>query len=184
MNVPRLAASLLLAVSSLRAGTLNVTTPHTVKICMEVGVNAPWVVAQGAGMASQMFADIGVRIQWHHDHCNASPPGTLVVDLATEESDQLFPDALAYSHLNGVEIQVFYNRIVDAVGPRLLPRLLAHVLVHEISHMLEGISRHSAEGIMKARWDPNDFLEMSIKPLRFAPEDVELIQRGASLRPE
>jgi len=184
MNVPRLAASLLVAVSSLQAGRLNLTPPHTVKVCMEVGVNMPWVVAQGAGMASQMFADIGVRIQWHHDHCNAPPLGALVVDLATEEPAQLFPEALAYSHLNGVEIEVFYNRIVDAVGPRLLPRLLAHVLVHEISHMLEGVNRHSAEGIMKARWEPNDFLEMSIKPLRFAPEDVELIQRGVSRRPE
>ena len=184
MNVPRLAASLLVAVSSLEAGRLTPTSPHTVKICMEVGVSTPWVVAQGAGMASQMFADIGVRIQWHHDHCSASPPGTLVIDLATEEPEKLFPDALAYSHLAGVRIEIFYNRIVDAVGPRLLPRLLAHVLVHEISHMLEGVNRHSAEGIMKAHWDANDFQEMSIRPLPFAPEDVELIQRGVSRLPE
>jgi|HubBroStandDraft_2_1064218.scaffolds.fasta_scaffold398363_2 hypothetical protein len=184
MNVPRLAASLLVAVSGLHAGRLAPTTPHTVKICMEVGVSTPWVVAQGAGMASQMFADIGVRVQWQHYHCNTPPPGTLVVDLATEEPDQLFPDALAYSRLRGFEIEVFYNRIVNAVGPRLMPRLLAHVLVHEISHMLEGVNRHSAEGIMKARWDPDDFLEMSVKPLRFAPEDVELIQRGISQRSE
>jgi hypothetical protein len=184
MNVPRLAASLLLAVSSLRAGTLNVTTPHTVKICMEPSVTTPWIVAQGAGMASQMFADIGVHIQWRHEHCNAQTPGTLVVMLATEESNQLFPGALAYSRPAGTEIEVFYNRILDAAGPRLLPKLFAHVLVHEISHMLEGISRHSTQGIMKAHWDATDFQEMSMKPLPFAPEDVELIRRGISLRPE
>jgi hypothetical protein len=28
--------------------------------------------------------------------------------------------------------------------------LLAHVMAHEITHVLEGIDRHSSEGVMKA----------------------------------
>ena len=35
---------------------------------------------------------------------------------------------------------------------------------------------------MKAHWDLRDFLEMADKPLPFASEDVELIQRGIMRR--
>jgi hypothetical protein len=56
--------------------------------------------------------------------------------------------------------------------------VLAHVLVHEITHVLEGIDRHSATGIMKAHWNYNDYLEMRRKPLPFAHEDVNLIYDG------
>jgi hypothetical protein len=65
------------------------------------------------------------------------------------------------------------NANVLARVPWRVPALLAHVLAHEIAHQLEGIGRHSAEGVMKALWDERDFLEMSDKPLPFAPEDLE-----------
>jgi hypothetical protein len=32
--------------------------------------------------------------------------------------------------------------------------------------------------LMKAHWDAHDFAQMAYKPLRFAPEDIELIQLG------
>ena len=31
---------------------------------------------------------------------------------------------------------------------------------------------------MKAHWDAHDFMQMALTPLPFAPEDIELIQRG------
>jgi hypothetical protein len=62
------------------------------------------------------------------------------------------------------------------------PSVLAHVLVHEITHVLEGIDRHSATGIMKDRWDDNDYFEMRRKPLRFAQKDVDLIYDGLKVR--
>jgi hypothetical protein len=56
------------------------------------------------------------------------------------------------------------------------------VLAHEITHILQGISRHSASGVMKARWTINDFAGMSIHPLRFEEEDVDLIYEGLARR--
>jgi hypothetical protein len=50
------------------------------------------------------------------------------------------------------------------------------VLVHEVSHILEGVSRHSDSGVMKARWTGNDFA------LGFAQMDVELIHEGLDAR--
>src|ERR1022692_2423743 len=74
-----------------------------------------------------------------------------------------------------------HRRVIERVrqlhrnGTRLA---MAHVLVHEITHVLEGISRHSSTGIMKAQWNKNDFFEMRRKPLPFAQEDVNLIYDG------
>ena len=63
-----------------------------------------------------------------------------------------------------------------------LPIVLGHVLVHEITHILQGIQRHSASGVMKAYWDREDCGQMTWKPLRFEPEDVDLIYVGLARR--
>jgi hypothetical protein len=184
MNVPCVVASILLAASTLRAGKLNQPVTNTVKVCMELGVATPWIVAQGADIASRMFAEIGVGLEWRHDHCNATPAGSLVVFLSTGTPDEKFPGALGYSRPgSGDGIEVFYNRVLQALGPQRAPKLLAHVLAHEITHMLQGISRHSEDGLMKAHWAGDDFLQMSSKTLPFAPEDVQLIKNGLKARP-
>jgi hypothetical protein len=72
-------------------------------------------------------------------------------------------------------IEILYNPIrefgrYDATG-----HVLAHVLVHEITHVLEGIARHSASGIMKARWEGADYERIYFAPLPFAGEDLRLI---------
>jgi len=53
---------------------------------------------------------------------------------------------------------------------------LGHVMAHEIVHILEGVARHSSEGVMKARWSDHDCAELTSKPLPFAAEDLELIR--------
>ncbi len=60
--------------------------------------------------------------------------------------------------------------------------LLAHVMAHEITHILEGVSRHSNSGIMRALWSEDDHKMMKKHPLSFAPEDVELIRSGLAAR--
>jgi hypothetical protein len=35
---------------------------------------------------------------------------------------------------------------------------------------------------MKARWDANDYLEMTRAPLSFASEDIDLLRNGLQLR--
>ena len=78
----------------------------------------------------------------------------------------------------GVHITVFWDRVerLSRFAPPTF--VLTHVLVHEITHILQGIDRHSESGVMKARWTPEDYYAMAIKPLPFTPEDVQLIQLG------
>ena len=60
--------------------------------------------------------------------------------------------------------------------------MLAHVMVHEITHVIEGVCRHSKRGIMKAVWTDEDTRWMRARPLKFAEEDVKLIQVGLRVR--
>jgi hypothetical protein len=132
--------------------------------------------------ASEMFAEIPVRIDWSSGRsCQAS--GVIHIHLKDRTPEGLQPGALAYAlPYEGTYIELFYDRIKSTVGPSTLPHLLAHVLVHEITHILQGVARHSETGVMKAHWTPTDYLEMEIHPLHFAPEDVQLIQASLKQR--
>jgi hypothetical protein len=87
---------------------------------------------------------------------------------------------MAFAQLQeAVHIVVLYDRIQKSAGdPTQASALLAHVMTHEITHLLQGVSRHSETGVMKAHWDKHDLAQMAYKPLPFAPEDIDLIQHG------
>ncbi len=55
-------------------------------------------------------------------------------------------------------------------------------MVHEITHILQRIDRHSAEGIMNARWTRQERSALERRPLQFTDEDVRLIYRGMDAR--
>jgi hypothetical protein len=132
-------------------------------------------------LASDMFAGIGVRIDWRSGQPTASSPhGAIAIELVTETPGTFLPGALAYAQpYEGVHIQVFYDRIKYKPAPA---ELLAHVMVHEITHVLQGISRHSDSGVMKANWSGDDFQRMRYKALPFAEEDAVLTHRGLKAR--
>jgi hypothetical protein len=131
-----------------------------------------------------MFARIGVRIEWRDT--GSCPIGVGAIQVRLSYNPSKFTSvgsALAFALPHQGTIVVFPDRVRESGrSHREGPSLMAHVLVHEITHVLEGITRHSATGIMKARWDDNDYFEMSCKPLGFAQEDVELIYAGLKVR--
>ena len=64
----------------------------------------------------------------------------------------------------------------------MVPILLAHVPAHEIAHILQGVSRHSASGVMKAGFGAADHNKMKRKGLGFTNEDIDLIHIGLDKR--
>jgi hypothetical protein len=154
-----------------------------VMICTQNGVIAPGV-DHAQFIASRMFDSIGVRLEWRGDprDCAASLNQTIVVSYSNMTPASLLPGAPAYAlPYEGVHIEVFCDRMHTANGD-LPPNLLAHVLVHEITHILEGISRHSASGVMKARWTNADLAEMLRTSLSLTEEDVVLIHQSLDAR--
>jgi hypothetical protein len=142
------------------------------------------VETQAQGLAKEMFATIGIRLDWRI----GEPPRTqsaqhIFIEFVTHTPANLRPRALAEAlPYEGVHIRVFYDRVWSQARS-LRAVLLAHVLVHEITHVLQGIDRHSDSGVMKAVWTGEDYSEMRVGALPFAPEDVELIQLGLARRP-
>ena len=152
-----------------------------VTVCMERGSDLLTVVTARA-IASKMFAGIGVAIHWHPglDGC---PSQSIKISLSQTTPKSERPGVYAYAlPYEGTHIVVYYDRIVAEHEKPQVPNVLAHVLVHEITHILEGISRHSDSGIMKAHWDNIDLSQMAWRPLKFAQVDIDLIYAGLAGR--
>jgi len=133
--------------------------------------------------ATSMFAGIGISVAWRMGELNSAPSGSVAIRLTVTDGapPDSQPGVLATSYpYAGADrgITVFYRRIREPA--RTVPEqlLLAHVLAHEIAHVLEGIDRHSEEGVMKAHWSRRDFVAMQKEPLPFAPIDIDLIHLG------
>jgi hypothetical protein len=136
------------------------------------------------GRAEKMLSVAGISIKWR----SGQPKGTIgantvIIEMTEHTPKDLLPGALAFAMpYDGTHIRVFYDRVESTVQSDTVPALLAHVLAHEIAHVLQGIDRHSAEGILKARWDARDYQVMQSKPLNFTEEDLNLIRLGLAAR--
>ena len=151
-------------------------------VCLDK-IAAEEVADQAETIASKMFRDIAVKLEWHEagHFCQAHRNQVIAISLSTHTPRTLLPGALAYARpYEGVHIAVFYDRLTGPNGVE--PALLAHVLVHEITHILQGTNRHSESGIMMARWDHDHYSRMKTKPLTFTSEDVDLIYKGLDAR--
>ncbi len=150
-------------------------------VCLEDGKHAG--VEEAAAKASSMFLSVGIDLYWHSEagFCQGRRDA-MVVSFMTSTPKAFCPGALAYAlPYEGVHIQVFYDRIAQS-DPELAPSLMAHVIVHEITHILQGIARHSASGIMKAMWTSSDYTQMKRGLLRFTALDVVMIHDGFAAR--
>ena len=151
---------------------------HAVVVCTTI--SRDFLMHRAEITAASMFAEIGVQIVWHPDR--ACPPDAIRITFSDRADRNFRSLALAYAlPYEATHIQVFYDRLRQH-PTRLQPVLLAHVLVHEIAHILQGVSRHSASGIMMARWGSSEYDEMVVKPLRFTDEDIRLIRVGLQAR--
>jgi hypothetical protein len=146
-----------------------------VAVCMNAR-NDLEAIMFARNLASRIFADAGVAIQWHGWNC---PSDAIHISISYRTSPKLMPGTLAYaSALEGPDIVVFYDRMKRTSESHRFPYMFGHVLVHEITHILQGVDHHSEEGLMKATWDWRDYILMDGRGLRFANEDIALIHRG------
>jgi len=175
-------ATMVLMTSAAHGKSGNPAREHNLTVCMELVPTLSVTIGQAQKIASRMFAPVGVMINWRSGF-RGCPAQAIQVSISNRTPENLRPGALAYARpYEGADIQLFYDRIAAAGDAVLVPRLMAHVLVHEITHILEQISRHSAYGIMKARWDREDYVQMKLMPLPFAAEDIDLIRKGLAAR--
>ena len=139
------------------------------------------IVLDSRHQATEMFAAIGVALKWRDGPPHTAPdgPGNVIMHLDSRTPERLSGRALGNATFGGTAcpvIRLLYTRILNNRVPRLQVALLAHAMVHEITHVLQGVARHSAEGVMKAEWDKADYHAMLFHPLPFTPEDITLVR--------
>jgi len=176
MKTKCLAAMVAMTGASLIAGQRATAQKADVTVCMDPD---PHVLMGVRPLASGMFASIGVRIDWRERGSCPAGVGAIQVRLSHNSTGvrDSRADALAFAQPYVGTIVIFLDRVQE-LNRKGGPSVMAHVLVHEITHVIEGIDRHSATGIMKAHWNDQDYFQMQRKPLAFAQEDVDLIYVG------
>src|SRR5262245_57881520 len=116
----------------------------------------PGTLFQAKSMAGEMFGRIGVQVRWQDGGVRENGkacwlPIEVYLEAGSPGADR--PDSMAYTmpyREGGARIYVFVDRVAAMVPSSRMATLLGHVLVHEITHGLQGVSRHSAQGVMKA----------------------------------
>jgi len=173
----------LILMAAMAAGSAEAKSDHErqVKVYVQDNAGVPFIILTDARReAGQIFHSIGVQLVWKQGTPSASETDAIIIDLAAKTPDTQVPGALAYAlPFEGVHIRIFWDRIARDPASQAV---LAHVMVHEITHILQGVARHSEEGIMKAHWTIEDRLTMRRTPLSFTPKDVELIFVGLDAR--
>jgi len=153
-------------------------------ICLDIGIE-PAVVSHAQAIANRIFSRIDVGITWYgyHSSCPVRDNKPIMIQMISPTAEDTLPGALAKAlPFEGTHIQIFYDRVRGMVDAGMVPRLLAHVLVHEVTHVIEGMDQHSDSGIMKARWDGEDYQQMRNSSLRFTEDDLPLIRAGLAKR--
>ncbi|MCU1237918.1 MAG: hypothetical protein JWP63_5885 [Candidatus Solibacter sp.] len=132
---------------------------------------------------SRLFKSINVNVKWLDPLACKDTPGVIYIVLCYDSPKDQDPRSLGYAlPYDGTRIVILMDHLRASArfGPER--NRLTYVLVHEITHLLQGISRHSQTGIMKAHWTRSDQYDISMGTLRFATEDMELIHYGMAAR--
>ena len=156
--------------------------PRKLTVCVRgETVDRPFVRPAAQALAAKMFADIGISLEWRKwKPADESSQTSIVIELTSGTPENFKPGALGYATPHeGRHINVFLDRIGTMEHPEAV---LAHVMAHEITHVLQGVCRHSATGLMKAHWTRHDLSEMRCKPLHFTQEDLILLYHGLATR--
>ena len=154
---------------------------YEVKVCLSEHVRAPELLVATA-RAAVILGSAGVRIRWCHGLRNEDGgPAPVLVEIFADAPAHTPPGVQARSFpyaAHGARIEVYRNRVLLLApeGYVASGSVLGHVLAHEITHVIQGISRHSDEGLMAASWTTEVVRQMVRAPLPLLPHDVQLIQ--------
>jgi hypothetical protein len=145
----------------------------------------PAVVHKAERELTRLYDDIGVRVEWDQaaDERPDGRPALQVILVAREGGDlrrtrDAVMAAAVWTAKGTPVVYAFYQR-VRAEAERYgvsVSFVLACAIAHELGHVLMPELGHSREGLMRARWSRDDFVDADQGQLRFLPEQIERIR--------
>ena len=154
-----------------------------IRICVEHrALVSNFVLARAQTVVNAVFSDADIQVEWLPSRLCMNPLDQLIrIEMDSTAPSRFSPETMAYAlpySAMGTTIHIFCDRVLG--DHRDMPaEMLGHVIAHEIGHILEGIARHSPEGLMKPHWNLQDYWRMKKRRLFFAPLDVELMHLHA-----
>jgi hypothetical protein len=161
--------------------TYGSETRQNLTACLQVEIfDQHLISARAQGLATRIFADIGIPLNWRVcEPAGESSQTPIVVQLVSGKTEGLTSGVLGYAMPYRRHIIIFFDRIETMEDA---PTVLGHVMVHEITHIIQGVPRHSDTGLMKPHWSRHDLVQMRYKPLPFTEWDLLLLYAGLPMR--
>jgi hypothetical protein len=148
---------------------------------------SPRAMARAENYAGYVLGKAGVEAAWSDcglsrvneknatcEDDTGSPTLTLrIVSEPVSFMPGVTEDSLGYSV--GYIATIDYPKVRDLAGrgDADIDDILGCAIAHEIGHLLLGRNSHSAHGIMKSPWSPEDFQLARKRSLRFTPAQAE-----------
>jgi hypothetical protein len=175
----RMLAILLVLTGACAGGDLEPDRFSSPTVCLNPGATAS-VIYRAEAIASRILGPAKVRLNWAGDERRCEEAGEGIrVTLSYQTPEERSPGALATAFpYEGNRIVLFYDRVARSTTADALPAVLGHVLAHELVHLLQGVAAHSTGGLMKARWERRDYVQMQRGLLRLDDPDIRLLRRG------
>ena len=139
---------------------------------------SPTVLADAQRDFVRIYARIGVDIIW------SDSPSALPLIVRDEEPGEFKRSAkpvmgAAVRTANGNPVAyVFYRRARDEAARygAPLPSVLASAMAHELGHVLLPSMPHAHDGLMRACWAEQDFVDAAAGRLRFSAVEAAAIR--------
>ncbi len=150
-----------------------------------------WRLARTQRRVADYFLGAGIQLQWA-DHPLTSTnepdptgpawnPGDLVLKIVANypKKDEGFRDSV-FGFAAGIQVIIINERTEEIAGVTEVtyPEILAIVISHELGHVLLGPDSHSDTGIMRPRFQADDFRKAQCKTLAFTPQQAEQMRRS------
>ena len=151
-------------------------------------------VVRAEDTASRLFERAGIEVHWFNcggaEQFSENPsacrealyPTKLQLRIA-RHSRNLKPSTFGIAYLSekgqGCYSEIFVEPIEELRKgfPVSLATLLGYTAAHELAHLLLGSNSHSAWGIMRARWEPEDLVKVERSALHFSEAENRAMRK-------
>jgi hypothetical protein len=165
------------------------TEQIVVSVFNRAGAN-PATVRAAEKMAARIYEQVGISIAWRNcrtqaepelERCEAATDHRQLVLNIEHQPRTLVADAFGVAFLGndgwGTFCDVFYDRILELHrgGRASEETIVGMVMAHELGHLLLGSNSHSDTGIMRPKWQSENFLAPLFEVTKFSRQQEQKI---------